>query len=159
MREQAFWVDPRIGRLEETQCREANVHPRGVAVKSGAQHAELRFDRRSGHRLGHPEVQKRDAPILEQQEVPRVGIARELTKPVERAEEESEHDLPHPVARRPGRCLHPLEAHPIHPFCDQYALSAQGGHDVRNDDEGVSAPAPRKSTLGLSFVLVSRALR
>ena len=50
------------------------------------------------HTLEQAEVQERDAPVLLQQEVPGMRIARELPVPVQAAEEEAEHDLAESIA-------------------------------------------------------------
>src|SRR5215210_2340449 len=59
---------------------------------------ELDLDQALRHDLEQPEVQERDAAVVEQQEVARVRVARELVVAVHAAEEEAEHDLPHAVA-------------------------------------------------------------
>jgi hypothetical protein len=82
-----------------------------------------------------------------------------LAKSVQGAEEESKHDLSHSVACRLRRRLQVVEADPLDPFGDQYALPAQDGHDVRNDNERVPTPAPGKRPLVMRLVLVIELLR
>ena len=81
-----------------------------VALDDRPLRRELELDRPRVQALEQPEVQERHAAVVQQQEVPRMRIARELPVAVEAAEEEAEHDLPDAVALGLRAALQLLEA-------------------------------------------------
>ncbi len=82
----------------------------GVALGHRPLTGQLQLNGLGLHALEQTEVQERHAAIGEQQEVPRVGIARELAVSVQTAEEEAEDDLAEAVALGLRTVLELLEA-------------------------------------------------
>ncbi len=75
---------------------------RRVALDDRALRGQLELDRAGVQALEQTEVEKRDAAVVEQQEVPGMRIAGELVMAVEAAEEEAEDDLADAGRARPG---------------------------------------------------------
>ena len=86
------------------------VEALGVALRPGALAGELHLEQLPRHPLEEPEVQERDAVVLEQEEVPRVRVAGELPVAVHAPEVEAEDDLADAVARGLVELLDGVEA-------------------------------------------------
>ena len=130
-----------------------------VAVDPGLHHPQLRVDLFDGHALGHAEVDERDAPVVQQQVVPRVRIGGKAPRAIQRPEEEAVHDLTEPVALGVGQLLDVVEPHPVHVFGDQYALAGKLRHDLRDHDKRMPAPSARERAVRLRLDLVVQLLR
>lgn len=63
---------------EEAERRQAGVHALRITLEGRPEHSQLRRHPGARHLFGHPKVDERDSPVGPQQEVPRLGIAREL---------------------------------------------------------------------------------
>src|SRR5438552_17664327 len=83
-----------------------------------------------------------------------MGIAGELAEPVQAADEEAEHDLPHPVAHGLRAALELLEAGALHEPAHEHALARELAHDVGDEDERVPGEDPRQRPLVLRPELV-----
>ena len=95
--EQVLGVDA-LGFGQEARLGEQAVERGGVFLDDRPLAGQLELDRGGVHALEQAEVEERDAAVVEQQEVARVGVARELVVAVEAAEEEAEDDLAEAVA-------------------------------------------------------------
>ena len=143
-----------VVRIEEAHRGEPAVEAGGVAFHHGAQRLHLGVDVLARHSLRHPEVDERHAAVRHQPVVARVRVAREVAVPVERPEEEAEHDLAEAVARGAVLRLDLLEADPVDPLGDEHVLCRELGHDSRHVDERVPAPRAREGAVLLGLVLV-----
>jgi hypothetical protein len=87
-----------LGHRQEAGAGQQVVEDRGVALDHRALRGQLELDGLVVHALEQAEVEERDGPVLAQQEVAGMRIARELMVAVERAQEEAEDDLAEAVA-------------------------------------------------------------
>jgi hypothetical protein len=92
--------------------------------------------------------------VVEREEVPGVGVARELAVAVEAAEVEAEQDLADPVALLLRAVLHELEAGAGHVLADHHPLGREARHHVGHVDEGVAPEDARQCALVLGLELV-----
>src|SRR5262245_60116284 len=100
VREQLVRVDGRIVLGNETERGQLRAYPGAVAIERVADGGPLPFDSVGRDPLRHAEVDERHPTVVEQQVVPRMWVAGEVTVAVKRAEEKSEHDLREAVLRR-----------------------------------------------------------
>ena len=99
------------------------MQARRIALDDRALGGELELDGAGVQALEQPEVEERDAAVLQEQEVPGMGVSGELAVAVEASEEEAEHDLPEAVALGLRTMLELLEAHAAHVCAHEHALA------------------------------------
>ena len=126
----------------------------GVVLDHRALRGELQLHGGGVEALEEAEVEERNAPVGEQHEVARMGVAGELAVAVQAAEEEAKHDLPDAVALLLRVALELLEAHALHELAHEHALARELGDHVGDLDEGVTVEDPRQRALVLGLELV-----
>jgi hypothetical protein len=150
---QPLGVDP-LGIPEEPELVQFLPEPLRISVDTCPDHLLLETDLLEVESLRHAEVEKCDAPVVEQQVVARVGIRVEVLQLVDRAEVEAEDDLAEAVAPLLVEALHLLEAHALDVLGDQHAVAGEPRDHVGHVNERVAAVGARKGTLILRLVLV-----
>src|SRR5271167_4103806 len=111
---------------------------RRVSLRDGPLGGELQLAGGGVHPLEQSEVQEGHAAVIEQQEVPRMRVARELPVAVKAAEEEAKDDLADPVTLRLGEALQLFEPHSADELADQDPLARERADDIGHGDERVA---------------------